>query len=334
MQHCDTQIAVNSKASICLLTWCGRSEKRFAANVLNLLLLGSIIVGTGCQSVHPFAQKTKAKIASAQQWASNGLDAFQEGHLDKAKNFFSRAAESNPSDYQNRANLARTLNQSNDRQQAIIEMQHAVDQSNGDPKLLVELGEMYLQAGQWFPAKHQVELALKSNARYAPAWALSGKTAKAKGDYHDALGNFQRALGYDPEMSDVQLEIVDTYQRMGESLRALAAVEQFLSKHPKDDQPIEAVIAKSVALLNLQHYSPAVDLLQSASEKKTATSEIFVRLGQAHILSGNASQARIALNRGQSAFPNMAIFAQLASQVPDNQENRVATKFGDWPTRN
>lgn len=212
-------------------------------------------------------------------------------------------------------------------------MQQAADHSKGDPRLLIELGEMYLSTGQWLPARRQVELALESNHRFAPAWALSGKTAKAKGDFQQALADFQRALGYAPEMSDVQLEIVDTYQRMGESLRALAAVEQVLSKHPKDEQPNEAIIAKGIALMNLKQFSPAIDLLQTASERDNPASEVFVRLGQAHILAGNSSQARTALNRGKRNFPNLAVFDQLANSI-SNHETRVATNTTDLPVRN
>ena len=256
----------NKSISTCLGSRTGTRFNKSLANGFALVGIAIVLsLNTGCQTLHPFAQKTRAKIQSAQQWANTGLDAFQKGHLDKAKGFFSRATESDPNDYHNRANLARTLYQSGDRQNAILEMQQAADHSKGDPRLLIELGEMYLAAGQWLPARRQVDLALESNNRYAPAWALSGKTAKAKGDFQQALANFQRALGYEPDLPGVQLEIADTYQRMGESLRALAAVEQLLSKHPKEEQPNEAIIAKSIALMNLNQLSPAIDILQTLS---------------------------------------------------------------------
>jgi tetratricopeptide (TPR) repeat protein len=167
-------------------------------------------------------------------------------------------------------------------------------------------------------------LALESNHQFAPAWALSGKTAKAKGNYDQALADFQKALGYAPDMTDVQLEIVDTYQRMDKPLRALSAVEQLLSKHPNDEQPESAIIAKGIALIELNQVGPAVDLLQAASERENASSQVFVHLSQAELLAGNMSQARMALNRGKRNFPNLPLFDQLASELTSAEERMAS----------
>lgn len=282
----------------------------------------------GCQTLHPFAQKTQQRIASARQWASGGIEAFQSGKLEQAKGFFSRAAEQDPTDDAVRANLARTLRRSGDTQQAIAEMQQAVNLSHRDPKMLVELGEMYLEAGQWIPARRQVELALQSNHRSAAAWVLSGKTHKAKGDYHKALADFQRALGFDSETPEVHLQIIDTYQKMGQPLRALSTAEQFLNKYPADDQPEPAVIAKSIALIELDQLTPAIEILQTASQNANASGEVFVRLGQAQLLAGQVSQARLTLNRGKQAFPDIALFDQLIGQLTSVEQRVASVKNG------
>ncbi len=284
------------------------------------------ILVSGCQTFHPFAEKTYGRLASARRWASGGLEAFHNGKLSNAKRLFSRAAEQDPNDFRVRANLARTIHQSGDRQEAILHMQQAVDLSNGDPKLQLELGEMYLEAGQWLPARRQVQLALESNNRFAPAWALSGKTEKAKGNYEQALADFQKALGYDPELEDVQMLIVDTYEKMGQPLRSLSAVEHVLSKYPVDNQPEQAVLAKSVALISLKQLGPAIDLLETASRKEQPSSEVFVRLGQAQLLAGQVSQARLTLNIGKQKYPHMLVFDQLANQLQSAKQDVAAVE--------
>lgn len=282
-----------------------------------------LVSNLGCQSLHPFAQKTRQGIASARQWANGGLEAFHNGKLDQAKGLFSRAAEQEPDDVSVRANLARTLFKSGDTQQAISELQQAVDLSRNDPRLLVELGEMYLSAGHWIPARRQVELARNIDHHNPAVWVLSGKTHKAKGDYDKALADFQKALGYAPDAPGVQMHIVNTYQKMGQPLRALSSVEQLLSQQPADALPEEAVIAKGVALMKLDQHSHAIETLQSASEKKNASSEVFVRLSQAQLLAGQISQARLTLNRGKAAFPRLAVFDQLVNEL-QTAEQRVA----------
>ena len=202
-------------------------------------------------------------------------------------------------------------------------MQQAVDLSDSDPRMLVELGEMYLDAGQWFPARRQVELALTADRHNAAAWFLSGKTHKAKGEYQNALTDFQRALGLSPDLVDAQLQVVDTYQKMGQPFRSLSAAEHLLSKHPSDQQPEAAVIAKSVALMELNQMRPAIEILQTASQKANASSEIFVRLGQAQLLAGQVSQARLTLNRGKQTFPHLTVFDQLIGDL-QSAEQRVA----------
>lgn len=274
-----------------------------------------VSVTSGCQTFHPFAQKTREKISSARQWANNGLEAFQNGHLEKAKGLFSRASQQNPGDYRIRADLARTLYQSGDRAHAIAEMTKAVELSRNDPKLLIALGQMHLGIGQTEQAQQQVMLALNSDYRFAPAFELSGRIAKAKGDNQTALADFQKSLGYAPDVTSVQLEIVDTYQRMGEPLRALSAVDQVLSKLPLDQQPESALIAKSAALIQLKQLRPAIDLLQTASQRVGASSDVFVRLGHAQLLAGDTAGSRNTIRRGQQNFPHIPLFEQLAQAI-------------------
>lgn len=270
-------------------------------------------------------------MVSVRQWNNGGLEAYQKGRLEQAQGLFTRAADQAPNDYRVRANLARTYQRSGDTQSAILHMQQAVDLSNGDPKLAIELGEMYLQAGQWLPARRQVQLALESNHRFAPAWALSGKTEKAKGNYEQALADFQKAIGYSDDLPDVQMQIVDTYQKMNQPLRALSAVDQVLSRHPIGDQPEHVIIAKSAVLIELRQLGTAIDLLETASQNEKATSRVFVQLSRAQLRANQLSHARLTLYRGKQAFPEDPVFDQMASSM-ESEKPLVASAGGTDPT--
>lgn len=292
-----------------------------------------LLANSGCQSFHPFANKTRESIRSASHWACGGQEAVQKGRLDQAKGLFSKAAEENPNDFRVRAKLAQTLYQSGETQQAISQMQHAVELSRGDSRMQVELGEMYLNARQWIPARRQAQVVIESNHRFAPAWALRGKTEKAKGNYELALADFQKSLGYDPDSTAVQMQIIDTYQLMGQHMQVLSAVEHALKSHPADRQPEEAIVAKSIALINLDQLNPAIDLLETASRREKASSEIFVRLSQAQLLAGQASQARLTLYRGKQAFPDLVVFDELFAELQSEKQHVVALENGNLQRR-
>ena len=298
---------------------------RWGLAILGAIASLSFVVG--CQTFHPFAKKTQEKISSARQWANNGLEAFQNGHIDQAKGLFSRASQQNPTDYRIRANLAETLYHSGDPGQAISEMTRAVELSGNEPKMRIKLGQMYLGVGALDQAQGQAELALGSNHRFASAWDLKGRVSKAKGDYQSALSNFQKSLGFEPDVTDVQLEIVDTYQRMGEPLRALSAVEQVLQQHPIGKQPLSTIVAKSAALIELKQFRPAIDLLESASQRPEASSDLFLRLGQAQVLAGDTAGSLATMKRGQQAFPQLPVFEELAQALSPKTQPQVAEHY-------
>jgi tetratricopeptide (TPR) repeat protein len=277
----------------------------------------------GCQSFQPLKQATREHVGIARQWTRGGIEALQSGRVGHAKSCFTRAAAHDPGDQLAHANLARAVIQDGNAPQAIDHMRRAVELSNNDPRLIVELGEMYLQAGQWLPAKRQAEQALAINHRFAPAWALQARTSLAKGELESALAEFQKAAGFDPELLDVQLAIAETYQSLNQPLRSLSAIEQLLSRYPPSQQPESALIAKSVALIELKKFSPAIEMMRAASQREGASSEIYFRLGQAQLLAGQVSQARLTLSRAQRVFPNKPEFGSLLSQL-QSAEQRVA----------
>ena len=131
--------------------------------------------------------------------------------------------------------------------------------------------------------------------------------------------------GIDPNLPGIELTIVETYQRMHQPLRALSAVEQLLSHYPPDQQPDEAVIAKSVALMELHQTNTAINLLHAASERDDVSSEIYLRLSQAQLAAGQTSQARLTLIRAQQAYPGQTQIDGLLAQLQSPTE-RVASR--------
>lgn len=275
---------------------------------------------TGCQSLHPFAQRTKERIHLARDWANNGIEAFQRGKLQQAKGLFKRATQESPEDFRARANLARTMHQSGETAEAIEQMQVGVQLSGNDPKLLVELGQMYLDVDQLTPAKRQAQLAIDAEPRFAPAYQLLGRIHQSRGQYDEALACFQKAAGYAPEELDVQLDIADTYVASQQQQKALATVEYVLAQHPADSQPSSAVVAKADLLMQMKQESMAVATLERAVRDQPGSKTILVRLAEAQVQTGQLSQARLTAARGREVFPDANEFQLLDQRIAQAQQ--------------
>lgn len=296
-----------------------------------LMAMMIVMLNCGCQSLIPFGRsKSLVEQDQARQWTCGGLDAAEKGRFGDACSCFSQAVKLNPQDPQIQVHLAQAYLQKGDIKSAISNLEQAVSKSElrgGDPTINVALGELYLSNGQWLPAVRQAELALNRNGKLAEAWALKGKTEYAKGNMSAALAHFHRAIGYQPKMPDVQLQIAETYQKMNQPLRALSTVEQLLSQYPPERQPERAMLVKGVALMSIQHVASAIDVLQVASQRENATSEVFVRLGQAQLLAGQTSQARMTLNRAKQLFPDENEIGELVTDLQSvSQDVATVTK--------
>jgi len=234
----------------------------------------------------------RTRVAAARQWSGNGIAAVKRGAVGEARAYFAKASSQLPSDHRIVANVARTHFQQGQIKQAIDVMRQAIDLDGDDPELLAELGE--------------------------------GKIRAAKGEFKEALSDYQRALGIDGSREDIQLQIVKTYQHLGEPLRALSAVEQLLEKYPTQRQPEAAILAKSSALLQLNQHSPAIEVLEVASQRSDISSTVFLALAHTQTSAGRHRVALQTLTQAQQRFPSVPQLAQFANELKSDEKVRVA----------
>ena len=276
-----------------------------------------LLAGTGCQTLHPFAERTKSKIVSARSWANGGLEAMQSGHLQRAQGFFSRAAEQHPTDFRTRANLARTHFRSGEIDRAIREMETAVKLSEGDPWMAVELGQMYLSNGDLAKAKQQAEEVIAAKHNFVPGYTLLGQVSSRAGDYEQALAYLHKAASLDPSDLSIPLELVKTYRGNQEPRKALAAIDHLLSRHPIDSQPEQAILAKADILIELNQHSTAIATLRQAMNEQRPTVAVATKLAKLQMEAGKIDQARETIVRAQTKFPEVQEVQLMARQLTD-----------------
>ena len=299
-------------------------------NRLWLLILVGLGLATlsGCSSWGSvFSRKAEQNLVQSRQWTQGGLAALDNGKLDRAANCFNRALEFAPKDRRIRSHLAKTYAQRGEIEQAIAQMQRAIE-STHDPYLILELGELYLANDQWLPAMRQAEVALSMDRKIPSAWALKGKIQAAKGDYSEAVVHFQRALGLDPSQHDVHLQMAETYQKMGRPMRSLATLEHLLAKFPSDQQPQPALVAKGKVLMEIEQVGEAIDVLARTCRRTDASPLAFEQLCRAQVMANQHSDARTTINRAVVLFPEQSQLQSLANQL-DNSDRRFALNATD-----
>ena len=284
------------------------------------------ILFSGCQTLAPFSQSMRTRVAAAREWSGNGVAAIRRGAVREAREYFRKASSQLPQDQEIVANVARTHFQAGEVDQAIEVMRRAVDIADNDPKLLVQLGEYYLASGRRIEAQKAVEESLEQNHRLASAWLLKGKIRLANNDHQAALGDFQKSLGIDPSSQDAQLQIIQTYRTIGDPLRALSAVEQLLEEYPIDQQPELAILEKSAALVHLQQNESAIEVLTRASQRRDISSEVFTALAQIQVQSGRKTKAAQTLQLAQERFPNQPHIGQFISEIRSDEVPKVASR--------
>lgn len=245
-----------------------------------------------------------ADIAAARDLTFHGMNALHYGRPDQAENLLSRAVEASPCDQRIRQHLASAMVQQGKVDLAIEQLEMAIDKSCQDPRLHVELGNLYLLKQQPATAAEHASVALRINRQNPCAWTLRGRCQEAQGDLESALASYHRAAGLENVDPQVQIHIAATYRRMGRPLQALNALQVYSENFASEQVPLDAILLTANTLSDLKQYQRATEHLAQATHRQDATPETWLALSRAHEMAGNTSAARLTARNAQQLFPN------------------------------
>ncbi len=293
-------------------------QARFFVVVLGLGVLSFQI---GCSSLTGLANNSRglslnndALEARALTRAGN-LDC-QTGELRNAEFNQREAIKKNPYDPWPHERLAQTLKKSGQPKEAIKEMTEAVELSDDDPRLVVELGNLYLDIGDIHTASNQAQQALEREHRCGPALLLLGQIALANQDPDEALHLFQRAAACSPPPPGIKLKIVEAYQLDGRWRLANNTIDSILLDYPVENYPENLVIAKAEGLIEMNQLSAAENFLLERQASEVFTPTMVYLLAAAQKRMQSFSDARNTLAAGAQAFPNYRVqFMEIRSQI-------------------
>lgn len=293
-----------------------------ATALLLFLTLALLPALSGCACFR--REKVDANVVSARQLSLRGMDALQRGQWEDAEKHFAGALEKNPSDERAHRHFAEVLWHQGDHDAAIRHQEKSVRLSGGDPSLLVQLGEMYVQRGNIDAASECADEAIEGNRQLSGAWALRGDIQRQRGQLEVAMQCYHRALSYQPHYPHVQMSLAAMYGQSGRSQRALATLSALASQYPPDQVPLEVDFQRGLALKALGRHQDAVETLAAAAGRSEPTADLLYHLSEAQYLAGNTANSRLALQAALSKVPNHSDGLKLRDKLERNSPTMTA----------
>jgi tetratricopeptide (TPR) repeat protein len=262
--------------------------------LLAVLLLSS--ASLGCRAFR--GETSNKSLVTARQLSLRGADALQRSRQQDAELLFSQALALSPVDERAHWGYAMTLWERGEKQRATQHLSEALRLSGSNPEYATQLGEMYLELGEYAAAKKIALDVLSGNRNHARAWALLGDTHRAESEWVDALECYHRALLVRSDFPKVQLSIAEIYRKQGRSERALATLDRMVDLHSSVREDPEHMLFRGLVFADLNRPQEAASLLARAAEQlPTEQLDRHLEIVAAQQRLGELVQARITLGR-------------------------------------
>ena len=293
------------------------SGQMVLVGVLMVVSTGATSLLTGCRGYR--AKNRSLGMTEARQFSLRGADALQLNKFDDAEALFSESLRRCPTDERAHWGMAEVQAHKGNCQAAQAHMQEASRLSGNNPDLVVRLGEMHLEAGQFDLALKHAESALSVHRNHANAWQLHGRICQEQQRWQEAVESYHRSLMSRPNNPDVQKALAETYLKMGRPQRALATLERMSDLQSPDYQQAGVYFQKALALASLGQTDDAQTCLREATSRAgDADYRLFLDAARLQTDLGKIAEARFNLGRALSLQPSddecLALQARLDQQ--------------------
>jgi Flp pilus assembly protein TadD len=263
-------------------------------------------------------------VITARQLSLRGMEALQRNQLEEAASFFSTAVETNPADERAHRRYAEVLWQRGRRDLAIKHMERSLLLSGGDPELLVQAGEMYLQQGDLDRAWQHTEEAIRTQRHLASAWALRGDILQRRQQLDDAMASYHRALSYQVHYPHVQVSLAEVYRQQGRPRRCLATLDALVQQYGGAAPPTHVLALKGEAFKALGRYEDAVEVLTHARDQGAPSIDLLHSLAEAQWHAGDAANASLTVHTALTRDPQHQACRRLYEAIQQHQRTLTA----------
>jgi tetratricopeptide (TPR) repeat protein len=290
---------------------CAPTQCVFSRTALACALASALV---GCQSLTQRGPVSK-EVQSCRQLSSQGMAAIERGEWQKAEELLSSAIKSCPVDTEARRRYAEALWHRGDAAAAMGQLEEAARISPERPELAIRMGEIYLALDHWDNARRAADQALAVDCRNAAAWSLRARAAQGAGDLRQAMADFQRALGYQPNDPVVLQEVAELYRRMGQPERALTTLQRLIDSYPPGEEPPRALHLQGLALHALSRHDAAIESYNLAIHRNGTSPDLLCHLAEAEFAVGRPAEAQRTVEKALAIAPGHRAGQTLAERM-------------------
>ena len=243
-------------------------------------------------------------VVLSRQFARQGVNAMERCDWSEAERLCAQAVRSAPNDAEARRHYADVLWARRRTDEALVQIETAVEIRPDDPHLQLRAAEMHLDVGRTADALADVQRAIDLNPKLPQAWLVRGRVHRRTGDPRQALADIQRALSFDPRNRDGLEQAAAVYQQLGEPHRALVYLQALVDTYPAGEEPQSALVAQGMAYAAMQRHADAADALAAAASGPAPGADVLVLLAEAQTAAGRPTEAFAAAQRALAAAPD------------------------------
>ncbi|AFD05249.1 tetratricopeptide repeat protein [Solitalea canadensis] len=178
------------------------------------------------------------------------------------------------------------------------------DEENFDDDLIFYTGQAYQQLKNWKKALAIYNRFIVMYPDFYGYYAQRGRLYQQKGDWLEALRDFDAALKLDSSQTILQLNIAQVYQELKDYRRTADAYEKYLSKYPDDAVQLGNY---GYCLLDAERYKDAQKLFDQSMILDTKSIDTHIgRILAAHLL-GDTEKKNEYIGEAKRQFPEIAI---------------------------
>ncbi len=216
-----------------------------------------------------------------------------------------------------------------EQEEAIRDLEQAIERKPDNPGPHVTIGDMYLHAGEFEKASQEYDKAFQLGMVRAPLQYKYAYTMFALSNFEKALEYAQKALEQNSEMGEAARLAGTVYMAQGETEKAEEPLQKAVRQLAEKDRPYEEL---GVALYDQNKYKEALEVFQQAIEVQGKSYGLYVRAARCLAMMGDREGAMrqiglaIAIDDKQSAgYVELArIWVRVSEEKADPNANAKA----------